>query len=131
MADAVKTNVLFNSPNKHVVQILSLSDGTGESAVIKVDKSTLTGNNGLEPTELRIDKIEGDCVGMDVLLYADHTTDVIIARLGGVGRFKRDFRDIGGLHTSGAGDTGDITLTTTGHSAGDSYDIVIYMTKID
>lgn len=130
MTDTVKTNILFNSPNRLVVNIMNSSDGTGESAVVKVDKSTYTGPNGLEPTELRIDKIEGHTSGMLVYLYADHTTDIEIARLQGPFECKH-FEDVGGLHTSGAGETGDITLTTIGHTSGDSYDIILHMTKID
>lgn len=131
MADAVNVRTIHNDANKLVVNIMSLSDGTGESAVIKVDKSTFTGPNGLEPSELRIDKICGDCSGMTLYLYADHTTDVVVARIGGTGIFCKDLQNVGGLHTSGAGDTGDITLTTAGHTAGDSYDLTLYMTKID
>lgn len=130
MADTVSTNVLFNSPNKLVVNIMNRSDGTGESAVVKVDKSAYTGPNGAEPTELRIDKIEGHTSGMIAYLYADHTTDVDIAVLQGPFEHKK-FEVVGGLHTAGAGGTGDITLTTVGHTTGDSYDLTIHMTKID
>ena len=41
-----------------------------------------------------------------------------------------DFSDFGGLqNTSGSGKTGDINLTTTGASSGDSYMIVLHCTK--
>lgn len=131
MADSVSSKTIFNGSRKLIMQFTNLSDGTGESAVVKVDKSTFTGPNGLEPSSLRIDMIEGDAAGMEVFLYSDHTTDVPIARLGGLGRFKIDYRPMGGVYTGGTGDTGDITLTTAGHSSGDSYNIVIHMTKKD
>lgn len=131
MADAVSSKTIFNGSRKLIMQFTNLSDGTGESAVVKVDKSTFTGPNGLEPSSLRIDKIEGEAVGMEVYIYSDHTTDVPIARIGGLGRFHIDYSPVGGIYTGGSGDTGDITFTTNGHSSGDSYNIVLHMTKKD
>ena len=131
MADSVTSKTLFNGSSKLIMQFTNLSDGTGESAVVKVDKSTFTGPNGLEPTEIVIEMIEGDAAGMEVLLIADHTTDLALARLGGLGRFKIDYRPMGGLHSSAAGDSGDIMFTTAGHSSGDSYNIVLHMRKKD
>ncbi len=131
MADAVSTTTIYQDTTYLIVKITNLSDGTGESAVTKVDKSTFVGPNGAEPTELVIEGIRGDAAGMEVYLYADHTSAVPIARLGGLGRYKMDYRKTGGLSTAGAGNTGDILLTTNGHSSGDSYDIVIYMRKKD
>ena len=112
-----------------VFTIFILSDGTGESAVVKVDKSTLTCTNGLEPTSLRVDKIEGDASGMEVAVICDRTTDLTIARIGGLGKFCYDYSKHGGYETNTAGDTGDIQFTTNGHSSGDSYNIIMHMTK--
>ena len=131
MADTVSSKTLFNGSRKLIMQFTNLSDGTGESAVVKVDKSTFTGPNGLEPSSLQVEMIEGEAVGMEVYIYSDHTTDVPIARIGGLGRFKIDYRSSGGVYTGGAGDTGDITFTTNGHAPGDSYNIVIHMKKKD
>lgn len=131
MADTVSTIELFNSPERLIVKFLNLSDGTGESAVIKVDKSTYTGTNGLEPTSFKIDKIKYDVAGMEVALLSDHTTDIVLARLGGMGYGVLDYENVGGITTAGSGGTGDILLTTNGHSAGDSYDITLELRKID
>lgn len=131
MADAVTTTTLFEGQQRLVVRLTNRSDGTGESNVTKVDKSTFTGLNGLEPTSLVVEGIAGDSSGMQVRLYCDRTTPVEIATLGGVGIYKRDYRSIGGLSTAGSGGTGDILLSTTGHSAGDSYDITLYLRKKD
>lgn len=131
MADAVTTTTLHNSPRRLVIQITNLSDGTGESGVTKVDKSTFTGLNGLEPGSLVIERIHGDVSGMEVKLYCDRTTDLTIAQIGQTGKVDLDYRRYGGFQTNTAGDTGDILLTTTGHSAGDSYDLIISMRKKD
>jgi len=131
MADSVTTTTILDHPRRLVVKITNNSDGTGESAVVKVDKSTLTGLNGLEPSSLVIESIKGEVSGMSVYIYADHTTDIPIARLGGLARVDIDYKNVGGLQTAGAGDTGDITLTTSGHASGDSYDLTISMLKKD
>lgn len=130
MADAVSTKTLTDTPKRLVVQFTNLSDGTGESAVTKVDKSTFTGLDGTEPSSLVVERITGTIDGMEVRIYCDHTTDITIAQLAG-GQVDLDYRDQGGLQTSGAGDTGDILFTTTGHSAGDSYNLVLHMRKKD
>lgn len=131
MADTVSSKVLTNTPKRLVIQIQNLSDGTGESAVTKVDKSTYTGLNGLEPSFFAVERIEGDAVGMEVYIYCDRTSAVPIARLGGLGKYKIDYRRQGGLQTGGAGGTGDILLTTNGQSLGDSYNIVLHLRKKD
>lgn len=129
MADAVTTTTLFNGTKRLVVKITNLSDGTGESAVVKVDKSAFTGPNGLEPSKFAVDKIVYNVAGMAVRLYFDRTTDTNIGVLQGTGYL--DFKKLGGLVDKGTGDTGDIVLTTTGHTAADSYDITIYLRKKD
>jgi hypothetical protein len=128
MADAVASKVLFESPTKLIMQFTNLSDGTGESAVVKVDKSTLTCANGLEPTSLRIDCIRGDVTGMAVSVLCARTSPLTIAVLGGLGEVELCFGGVG-YETNTAGSTGDITFTTTGQSSGDSYTLVIEMTK--
>ena len=77
-----------------------------------------------------IEKIEFDVGGMTVILLVDLTTDVVLFRLAGTGVI--DLRDTGGLSTKQDGSsTGDIILTTNGHTSGDSYDITLHMRKHD
>lgn len=127
MTDTVTSKVLFNGDLKHVIHLTNRSDGTGESNVVKVDKSTLTGPGSGEPSYLVVEKIKYDVLGMRVTLSVDHTTDEIIAVLQGFGEL--DFRSVGGLLLSGTGDTGDILLTTAGQASGDGYDITLYLRK--
>lgn len=124
MADAVATQTIVDGPRNAVMKFTNLSDGTGESAVLKVDVSALSGS----PPSVSIDKIHYTVVGMSVTLLWDADTDVRILELSGDGCF--DFTRFGGLpNNAGAGKTGDIRLTTTGHSSGDTYSIVLEMHK--
>lgn len=128
MADTVSTTTLFNGSRRLIVKLTNLSDGTGESNVVKVDKSTFTGPRGGEPSYFSIEKVKYDVLGMRVKISIDHTTDETTLVLQGFG--EMDFRDVGGLTFKGAGDTGDILLTTSGQASGDGYDITLYLRKV-
>ena len=124
MADAVTSQTLVDGARNVVMKFTNLSDGTGESAVLKVDVSALNGS----PSSVKIQKIHYTVVGMVATLLWDATTDVRILDLSGDGTF--DFTSFGGLiNNAGTGVTGDILLTTTGHSSADTYSIVLEMAK--
>lgn len=126
MADVVDTIVLESNKHRRKIRITNVSDATGESAVVKVDKSALTAMNGLEPAYLIIDEIEWSIQGFtSVRLFWDHTTDDEIAVLG-TGSGYREYWSSGGLKDPvSAGATGDILLTTAGAASGATYDIVL------
>lgn len=129
MADVVTTTTLQNNPKHLTVHLTSKSDGTGESAVAKVDKSTFTGPNGLEPTDFVLEEVHYDVSSMRVELYLDRTTAQTLVILQGQGHL--DFKAEGGLLKASTGLTGDVLLTTTNHSSGDGYDITIKLRKKD
>lgn len=127
MADTVSSKVIVNERSHYVIRLTNKSDGTGESAVLKVDRSTLVDLNGEEPRRLIVDRVLGHVDGMNVSLLFDATTDDLIGVFSGFD-IERDFRDIGGLPDPlSAGNVGDLLLTTTGHGVGDSYDLTIYL----
>lgn len=124
MADAVTSRTVIDGPTNAVFVFTNVSDGTGESAVKKIDVSTLLG----APASVSITRIHYAVVGMVVSLLEDATSDVKIVDLNGNGTF--DFESFGGIPCSQAsGFTGDILLTTTGHTSGDSYTLVIEVRK--
>lgn len=126
MADAVDVATIRSRGRTHVVHMVNVSDGTGESAVTKVDISALLTVDGKVPTYTVIDRIEYSVQGMAVRLFWDHTTDDEIAVLQGSGVI--DWQASGGkVDPRTTGGTGDILLTTTGHSSGDTYDITIWL----
>jgi hypothetical protein len=144
MADAVTTQWVYppnwdetepDSPftgiRKYVVKLTNVSDGGGESSVIKVNISRLRLPNGDTAVRTVIDKIKYTLNGMAVKLEWDRAAPALIAYLqagsDSVSDGCLDFWKEGGLvDPSDVGDrTGDILLTTVGHAAGDSYDITI------
>ena len=130
MADTVDTDVMLDGPRHYVIRLRNVSDGTGESDVQKVDISTLAGPDGVNaPSSLSVEYIEYTVQGFEaVRLEWDHTTDEIIAVLSGEG--YKDWRNVGGMHDSGSGGTGDILVSTVGTAAAnDTYDITIGFKK--
>lgn len=126
----VKT--LISGNNKLIVNITGIFDTTDESNVVVIDRSTLTGPDGLNiPTKIRVDEITYTSgIGFDyVLLDWDDATDEVIEYLHGPGYF--DYRPYGGKSMAGAPTTdteGDIQLSTSGGAAGDSYSILLHCT---
>ena len=132
MADAVTATTIIDAPKSAVIYCTNTSDGTGESAVVKVDVSELSGlQDGTSCSKVRIEKVVFSTVGMGVKLLWDATTDVIAVELPAEYSDTLDYSDISGLPNVAAsgGNTGDIQLTTVGHSSGDTYSVVIYCLK--
>jgi len=136
MADSVDTRIITDNERNLVMQFTSVSDGTGETNVVKVDVSTLSANSrGQACTEVSIEKIAYTCSNFIVIMQWDATTPVVAAIIGGSGANSvdssiRDWSDAGGIHNnSGTGKTGDLTFTTLGQTLNDVYDITLYMKK--
>lgn len=128
MADAVDSRVVQNGQRYYVVHLQNNSDGTGESAVTKVDISALTAPGGATCTYTAIDRIVGNVWGGEVQLLWDHTTDDEIALLSGA--ISLDWSHEGGLvDPKSTGGTGDILLTTNGFGASSGYDLTLWVKK--
>jgi len=122
MADTVAVVKLFEGAKHVYFHFTNKSDGTGETAVTKIDISTLT-SDGRTPVSLSLIDVAGNVSGFDFAeLLWDHTTDVCIDVLSGDVSISYDI--MGGNHDTGTGETGDILLTTSGGASGSSYDIV-------
>ena len=129
MADAVTSQTLQDGDKVAVMKFTNISDGSGESAVKKVDVSALQpqSGSGASCTGVTIDCIWYECNGMSVDLLWDASTDVIAWTLSGYGYF--DFRSAGPLINNASSPTGDIMFTTTGAGSGDRYAVMLKMTK--
>ena len=131
MADAVTTQTIVDGPKYAVLKLTNISDGTGESAVTKVDVSGLAESaNGVTYTGATIQKIWWQCTGMKVSILFDASTDVLAIQLGENQSGHHDYTSFGGLtNNAGSGKTGDINFTTVGHSSGDTYTVILYLRK--
>lgn len=128
MADTVDTNVIFQGTQRYTVQLISTSDGTGESDVVKVDISTLVGPiPPAAPTKVAIEKVQYAIQGFtSVLIKFDRGTDVVALRLP-TGSGLKDFSKEFGIVDDGTGGTGDVLLTTAGAVSGATYDIILWL----
>jgi hypothetical protein len=126
MADTVDTITQISGSKRVVRRFTNISDGTGESAVVKFDRSTFTKADGTEPTRLNIEWVEWSIQGIkSVRVHWDNTADDEALVLSGPYGF-RDFR-AGLLCAPLSATTGDILFTTAPipGAAGDTYDIVM------
>ena len=129
MADAVTSQTLFDGDKHVVMKFTNISDGSGESAVKKVDVSELNADiYGNTCSSVAIEKIWWQCIGMKVQLFFDATSDAFIIELGENQSGHHDYSEFGGLsNNAGSGKTGDVDFTTIGHSSADTYTITLKM----
>jgi len=124
MADAVASQTLLDGPGLCVIKCTNVSDGTGESAVVKVDVSGLTP----APSRVSIKRIVASTSGMGVRILWDATTDVVCFLVAQDQTIDLTF-DPPLVNNSGDGITGDVSFTTIGHTSGDTYTIILYCGK--
>lgn len=126
MADAVTTQIIVDGSHNCIMKFTNISDGTGETAVTKVDVSTLTG----APTRVGIRRIHASTFGMGVQVLWDATADVLAWYIPADVDVHQDFTSFSNIpNNAGAGITGDIQFTTVGHTLGDVYSIILEMVK--
>ena len=113
------------------MKFTNISDGTGETAVTKVNVSSLASSGaGKACTGVIVNKITSLCHGMEVRMLWDATTDVPFFMTTINTNYENDFSSIGGItNNSGAGKNGNILFSTADASAGDTYTIVLEMVK--
>ena len=130
MADAVTSQTLFDGDKHVVMKFTNISDGTGESAVKKVDVSALNADiYGNTCSSVAIEKIWWQCIGMKVQLFFDASTSAFIIELGENQSGHHDYSEFGGLPNNASSPTGDIDFTTVGHSSADTYTVTLKMRK--
>ena len=135
MADAVTSQTLIDGDRYAVMKFTNISDGSGESAVTKVDVSALqplASNTAAQKTctGVAIERIWWQCIGMKVRILFDASSDVMAIELGENQSGSHDYYIFGGLtNNAGGGKTGDINFTTVGLTSADTYSIILYMRK--
>ena len=131
MADAVATQTIQDGERNAVLRFTNVSDGTGESNVVKVDVSALAKNSaGQSCTEVHIQRIDWATVGMSVKLDFDASTNVLAIGLPADSTGDEYYDSFSAIpNNAGSGKTGDILISTTGHSSGDTYMIILELLK--
>jgi hypothetical protein len=132
MADAVTSQTIQDGERNCIMKFTNVSDGTGESAVAKVDVSALAANAaGVSCSEVRVMRVSHAIVGMSVQLFLNASSNVLLIELAESSNGHMDFKDFGGIpNNAGSGKNGDILFTTKGHSSGDTYSIILEMVKV-
>jgi hypothetical protein len=131
MADSVTSQTLLDGERLAIMKFTNISDGTGETAVTKVNVSTLTASNsGKACTGVTVTKIMSVCHGMEVRMYWDASTDVPFFLSTVNTNYENDFSNFGGItNNSGTGKNGNIVFSTADASSGDTYTVVLEMVK--
>jgi hypothetical protein len=131
MADAVATQILFDGERMAIMKFTNISDGTGETKVLKVDVSALNPSSFDKACDgVTITKILAMTHGMEVDMYWDAATDVLIGVIPQNQMYSMDMTKFGGLwNNAGTGKTGDVLFSTRDVSAGDTYTIILEMVK--
>ena len=132
MADAVASQIIVDGSSFVAIKLTNISDGTGETAVTKVDVSALEADSrtGQSCTDVNIERIWWQCIGMKVRILFDADSDVMAIELGENQSGNHDYSIFGGLtNNAGTGKTGDVKFTTVGASSGDTYTVILYLRK--
>lgn len=135
MADAVTSVKVTESPERIVYHLTNISDGTGESAVVKADASTLFAENNEAPVSLEVEEVRWNVQGFSSVRLAWGTSTPVVA----LALANSGYEDFRGDHITAAArglknprtSTGepDILLTTAGALSGATYDITIKLRK--
>jgi hypothetical protein len=131
MADLVASQTLLDGERLFIGKFTNISDGTGETAVVKINPSTLSVNAfGRACNGVKINKIWATTHGMEVRILWDATTDLLTWMIPQNTNYLMDFSSFGGLqNNAGTGVNGNVLFTTADMSAGDMYTIVIECIK--
>ena len=143
MVDTVTSQLIANGHRNWGYVFTSLSDGTGESGVVKVDGSAtgplgviINGATIYPAQHIKITEIEWNVKGMGLEIIWDATPSSVIATyLGSDTAGKLCYTKFGGLAAVSStgvllvGATGKIKFTTTGAMQNSGYTIYMRGTK--
>lgn len=127
MADLVTTKILRNTDAAASILCCGASDGTGETAIQKVDISALV----MAASKVRITKMKWSIQSMTVQVLFDHSTDDSAAILSGQGELNAA-REAAITDPGSSGGTGDILFTTKvpASSLGNGYTVYLELEKV-
>lgn len=142
MADTVQIYTVLDTPKEVRVHLIGLSDGTGETSIRKVDKSTLAAAiGGAEAVALDLEYVRAHVYShRSVRLHWEHTSGNSLMQVFGQGVTIEDYggrmfppRDMtsgGALPDPKTSDgSGDVLLTIDGPAANGTYSITLHFSK--
>lgn len=135
MADLVTSQLILDGERLVIYKFTNISDGTGESDVIKIDVSTLNhqggpAQSGMPCNGLKLNKVIASTSGLSVQMLWDATTATLAWMAPADSQYSIDLSLFGGIpNNAGTGRTGDLAFTTVGASSGDMYSIVVECIK--
>ena len=136
MADAVTSQTIEDGGKNLVMKFTNISDGTGESAVAKIDVSALNSepSTGASCSRVVLQRIWFSNIGMGFKLYWNATTNMFICQAPKDWSDTWDFTDssitLPGIpNNAGSGVNGDLLLTTNDHTSGDTYSVIVWALK--
>jgi hypothetical protein len=131
MADAVTSQTILDGERLFIAKFTNISDGTGETGVVKIDAASLAPNSfNLACNGVKINKIWANTHGMQVRILWDASTDQFAWMIPQNTTYNMDFSSFGGIpNNAGSGKNGNLLFTTADASSGDMYTIVLECTK--
>ena len=136
MADAVTSQTIEDGGKNLVMKFTNISDGTGESAVAKIDVSALESSplTGQACNRVSLQRIWFSNIGMGFKLHWKATSNMFICQAPKDWSDTWDFTDssitLPGIpNNAGGGVNGDLLLTTNDHTSGDTYSVVVWALK--
>lgn len=129
MADSVTTQIIVDGRRDAVMKFTNVSDGSGESAVVKVTPANLS--DGTTALTVAVEQIHYSTYGMAVDIYWGGASNVLMWSLPPSHSGRFDFRDFGGLvmPSNITTPTNNILFTTVAAGAGYFYSIVLCLRK--
>ena len=137
MPDTVTSQTLKDHAKGYAVKLTNISDGTGETDVIKVDASTLVANTGDGAERLTITKLfwsvasgTSSTMSPRVTLRWGGSSNTTIVTLTGSGFWDLTSAGQCPFINNAPAPTGDILLSTTGFTTNAAYTVVIEGKKV-
>jgi hypothetical protein len=128
MADTVTTKVISAGPKYATVRLTCVSDGTGESAVTKINLANYILGDGSVPTRCALVEAQWSVQGFSSVRLAWATTTPTTIDVFAAGNGFRDY-SLDGVLTApdpvAAGGSDNVTLTSVGASATATYDFML------
>lgn len=135
MANSVNSQIIIDGPRNTVVKVAGILDTSDLASTVVADPAVLVGidnTGGLKAATFRLVGLNYSIEdGLEVRLYWDAATPLLIEALNGRGALPPSCQRYGGLtNNAGVGKTGRITMTTEGWAGIKSFSLILELVKV-